>query len=94
MRCRMECLKTIAIYRFLLPDRQIKVCGGRERNLRELQSWIFMAGASAVAIGTMNFHDPMILPKLIDQLPGRMDELGIPSIEALIQSVKEARAHE
>lgn len=54
----------------------------------------FMAGASAVAIGTMNFHDPMILPKLIDQLPGRMDELGISSIEALIQSVKEARAHE
>jgi len=53
-----------------------------------------MAGASAVAIGTMNFHDPMILPKLIDQLPGRMDELGISSIEALIQSVKEARTHE
>lgn len=47
----MECLKTIAIYRFLLPDRQIKVCGGRERNLRELQSWIFMAGASGMMTG-------------------------------------------
>jgi dihydroorotate dehydrogenase (NAD+) catalytic subunit len=54
----------------------------------------FMAGASAVAIGTMNFHDPMILPRLIDQLPKRMDELGISSIEELINSVKEARNHE
>jgi dihydroorotate dehydrogenase (NAD+) catalytic subunit len=54
----------------------------------------FMAGASAVAIGTMNFHDPMILPHLIDHLPARMDELGIASLEDLISSVKEARNHE
>ena len=54
----------------------------------------FMAGASAVAVGTMNFNDPMILPRLIDQLPQRMDELGINSIEELIASVKEARNHE
>ncbi len=54
----------------------------------------FMAGASAVAIGTMNFNEPMILPRLIDQLPQRMDELGINSIEELIASVKEARNHE
>ncbi len=47
----LECLTIIAIYRFLLPDRQIKVCGGRERNLRELQSWIFMAGASGMMTG-------------------------------------------
>lgn len=47
----LECLKIIAIYRFLLPNRQIKVCGGRERNLRELQSWIFMAGASGMMTG-------------------------------------------
>lgn len=47
----LECLKTIAICRFLLSDRQIKVCGGRERNLRELQSWIFMAGASGMMTG-------------------------------------------
>lgn len=47
----MECLKIIALYRFLLPDKQIKVCGGREKNLRELQSWIFMAGASGMMTG-------------------------------------------
>ncbi|MEI6207428.1 MAG: biotin synthase BioB [Desulfuromonadales bacterium] len=47
----MECLKIIAIYRFMLPEKCLTVCGGRERNLRELQSWIFMAGASGMMTG-------------------------------------------
>lgn len=47
----LECLTIIAVYRFMLPDRHITVCGGRERNLRELQSWIFMAGASGMMTG-------------------------------------------
>lgn len=46
-----ECLVTIAIYRLLLPDRMITVCGGREKNLRDLQSWMFFAGASGTMIG-------------------------------------------
>lgn len=33
------------------------------------------AGASAVAVGTMNFVDPFICPKLIDELPAKLDEL-------------------
>lgn len=47
----LECLKTIAVYRLMLPDRKIAVCGGRERNLRDLQSWMFFAGASGTMIG-------------------------------------------
>ena len=47
----MECLKTIAVYRFILPDKRITVCGGREKNLRDLQSWIFFAGANGTMIG-------------------------------------------
>ena len=47
----MECLKIIALYRYILPDRKIAICGGRERNLRELQSWIFAAGASGMMTG-------------------------------------------
>jgi biotin synthase len=46
-----ECLITIALYRLLLPDRMITVCGGREKNLRDLQSWMFFAGASGTMIG-------------------------------------------
>ena len=47
----MECLKIIAVYRFMLPEKDLTVCGGREKNLRELQSWIFLAGASGMMTG-------------------------------------------
>jgi len=47
----MECLKTVALYRMILPDKRITVCGGREKNLRDLQSWIFFAGANGTMIG-------------------------------------------
>jgi len=46
-----ECLVTIAVYRLLLPAKMITVCGGREKNLRDLQSWMFFAGASGTMIG-------------------------------------------
>ncbi len=47
----MEVLSIIAVFRLLLPGVDLKVAGGRERNLRELQSWIFHAGASSTMIG-------------------------------------------
>jgi len=47
----MECLKTIAVYRMILPGKRITVCGGREKNLGDLQSWIFFAGANGTMIG-------------------------------------------
>ena len=52
---------------------------------------MIMAGASAVAIGTANFSDPYVCPKIIDSLEKRMDELGIVSIETLIKDTREAR---
>ena len=47
----MECLRIIALFRFMLPAKDLTVCGGREKNLRELQSWIFLAGASGMMTG-------------------------------------------
>ena len=47
----MECLKIIAIARFVLPTAELKVAGGREKVLRDLQSWIFFAGADSTMIG-------------------------------------------
>jgi biotin synthase len=47
----LECLKTIAVFRFGLPDREIMVAGGREKNLRDLQAMMFLAGASATMVG-------------------------------------------
>ena len=46
-----ECLKTIALYRMLLPTANLMVAGGREVNLRDLQSWAFHAGANACMVG-------------------------------------------
>ncbi|MGC9329032.1 MAG: biotin synthase BioB, partial [Candidatus Hinthialibacter sp.] len=36
---------------FILPHQEIKICGGREANLRDLQSLIFLAGADGMMIG-------------------------------------------
>jgi biotin synthase len=75
----LDCLKTIALCRFLLPDRQIKVCGGRDRNLRELQSWIFMAGASGMMTGnylTKAGRDPEVDRQLIGDLGLGIAECG------------------
>ncbi|MGH7145856.1 MAG: biotin synthase BioB [Planctomycetota bacterium] len=46
-----DILRTIAIYRFALPKQDIGIYGGREVNLRDLQSWIFHAGANAMMVG-------------------------------------------
>ncbi len=47
----LTCLAIIAVYRLILRDKRITVCGGREKNLRDLQSWIFLAGANGMMIG-------------------------------------------
>lgn len=47
----MEILKTIACFRFILPRKEIMIAGGRTMNLRDAQSMIFMAGASALMVG-------------------------------------------
>jgi biotin synthase len=47
----MEILKTIACFRLILPRQEIMVAGGRTVNLRDLQSMIFTAGASALMVG-------------------------------------------
>jgi biotin synthase len=47
----LEILKTIACFRFILPRQEIMVAGGRTVNLRDLQSLVFMAGASALMVG-------------------------------------------
>jgi len=47
----MEILKTIAMFRFVLPDKDIRICGGREVNLRGLQAFTYIAGANGTMIG-------------------------------------------
>ncbi len=47
----LEILNIIAMFRLLLPDKDIRVCGGRERNLRSLQPLMFAAGANGTMVG-------------------------------------------
>jgi biotin synthase len=46
-----DCLKVIAAAALMMPDKAIRVCGGREYNLKEEQDRIFQAGASAFMTG-------------------------------------------
>ncbi len=46
----LEILLNIAVFRYMLPRAEIRIAGGRQF-LRDLQSMIFMAGASGVMIG-------------------------------------------
>lgn len=47
----IEILVTIAVFRFLLPRKDIKLCGGKERNLRQLLPLGLIAGASSLMTG-------------------------------------------
>jgi len=47
----METLKTAAVFRFILPTKVIKLCGGRETNLRDLQSLSLLSGINGLLIG-------------------------------------------
>ncbi len=47
----LDCLKIIALYRLMLPTKDLIVCGGRQVNLGERQVDIFKAGANGVMMG-------------------------------------------
>ena len=47
----IEIIKTIALFRLILPKGTIKIAGGREANLRDLQSFALLAGANGLIVG-------------------------------------------
>jgi len=66
-----EILRTVAIFRLILPKRDIKVCGGRAVNLRSLQGMIFFAGANGMMVGnylTQPGQDPAADLQMIQDL--------------------------
>ncbi len=46
-----EALKIISIFRFILPQKEIRICGGRMQTLGEFNSMVFLAGADNLMIG-------------------------------------------
>lgn len=47
----VEILKTIAVFRLVNPEKNIRIAGGREKNLRELQCLSLLAGANGLLLG-------------------------------------------
>lgn len=47
----LEALHSIALFRFILPEKEIRVCAGRATALRNLHPLIFTAGADGFMIG-------------------------------------------
>jgi biotin synthase len=47
----LELLKIVSLFRLSIPHATIKVCGGREKNLGQLQPLIFYAGANGYITG-------------------------------------------
>ena len=67
----MEILVTIAIYRFILSDKDIKLCGGKERNLRQLLPLGIVAGCNSLMTGdylTTQGRNPELDKEMIKDL--------------------------
>lgn len=72
----IEILMIVALYRFILPEKELKLCGGRETNLRDMQGMIFFAGADSMMIGhylTTAGRDPALDWQLMRDMNLRWD---------------------
>lgn len=47
----LDALQIIALYRFILPNKEIRICGGRLQVLNEFHPLIFFAGADSLLTG-------------------------------------------
>ncbi len=65
----LEALKSIALVRHILTEKEIRVCGGRLTALRELHPMVFLAGANGILMGDYlttsgrNFEDDLRMIK-------------------------------
>ncbi|MBW2709175.1 MAG: biotin synthase BioB [Deltaproteobacteria bacterium] len=73
----LRCLKIISLFRYVLPDTSIFVCGGREASLGDHHSQIFEAGANGMMTGHYLTTDGRTLQKDLEML----DRLGLKAME-------------
>jgi dihydroorotate dehydrogenase (NAD+) catalytic subunit len=48
----------------------------------------FVAGASAVQIGTANYYDPQVSTRIVEQLPAAVQSLGANSLQEIVGTVQ------
>jgi biotin synthase len=66
-----EALKSVAVFRLILPDKDIRLCGGKEVTLRQLLPLGLLAGANGLMTGnylTTSGRDPGLDYELIKDL--------------------------
>ena len=64
-------------------------CGGIE-NTRDALEYL-LAGAQAVQVGTANFYDPMVMPKIINGILDYMIERDYTSVKEIIGKAQEVK---
>ncbi|MBV4448590.1 biotin synthase BioB [Clostridium tyrobutyricum] len=64
----MDIIKTFAIMRFIMPDKNLRFAGGREKNLKSLQSLGFISGINGMLIGDYLTTDGQGVNKDFDML--------------------------
>jgi biotin synthase len=65
----IHCLRIIALYRFVMPQVEIRICGGREANLRDLQALAALMANGFMVGGylTKGGRDPSLDKQLIKE---------------------------
>lgn len=84
----IEILMTIAVFRFILPDRDIKICGGKEKSLRQLLPMGIVAGANSLMTGnylTTTGRDSTLDQEMIADLGLRITRESQPSCVAKVK---------
>ena len=69
----LRCLKLIALARFVMPGKEIIVCGGREANLKDLHPLVYLAGASGIMTG----HYLTTTGRRLEEDLGTLSRLGL-----------------
>ncbi|ATZ16745.1 dihydroorotate dehydrogenase (NAD+) catalytic subunit [Williamsoniiplasma luminosum] len=52
---------------------------------------MLIAGASVVGIGSAIMKDPIVITKILSELPNKLQELGIESIDSLVKEIRRTR---
>ncbi len=78
LRCAWECARNV--------DIPVIGCGGISTLDDALE--FLVVGCSAVQVGTACFANPSLLAELVEALPGKLEEAGVDSVEALIGSLR------
>lgn len=75
-----EALRSIALFRFIMPDKEIRVCGGRVSALGESHKLIFNFGADGMMVGnylTRSGSDPKEDLRMLDDLGLDIREIDV-----------------